>query len=167
MATYLFTATQNAVTGLNYISLEDKSTGDLSNLTGRRVYFRLHDGSFLKPAGVTTDYVEWPLPSLTIQLDILKEDTITEIEVVFQETTNVSVKKIFAFTGLSEKFLYELSVLQAGNIEHMPEYFVNKTTLRTLLDMVNESINIGADIFAANNLLDGAKYMIDKKDLFF
>ena len=60
----------------NNIVLTDTSSGGSDpNLTGRKIYLIKSDGTFLTPAGSSTDYILWPIADASITLsDILDGD---------------------------------------------------------------------------------------------
>lgn len=75
-----FTATQLYATP-TILRIVDTSTGSDSNITGRKVYLRQANGSYLVPSGITTDYIDFPLGSDYIDIDVLDVDYALEIKV--------------------------------------------------------------------------------------
>lgn len=82
-STYSYTAIQNAVTGLNYILFADTSVLEGETLTERRIFLLLDDGSYLVPAGITTDYIVWAANLNTLLVDVLDKDYSIQISVEF------------------------------------------------------------------------------------
>ena len=73
----------------------------------------------------------------------------------------VTVNNLQNFTGYAESFLYNLSQSQAANRDLMPPYFENKSLLRTLVDMADECVTTGDDIFGAQEALNAAGELIN------
>ena len=103
-----FTASQTSGTP-SVITLTDTSTGSDVTIASRRVYLLQSNGTFLVPAGNTTDYIEWDLVDTSISIDVLSQDTALSITVQWMSgiQTVVTSKTIsFAFTAYNETFYY-------------------------------------------------------------
>ena len=79
----------------------------------------------------------------------------------------VTVSNLQNFTGYAESFLYNLSQGQAARRDLMPSYFENKSTLRSLVDMANECVDTGADIYNAQECLNAAGKLINSPNSSF
>jgi hypothetical protein len=75
-----FTASQNSGTP-NIITLTDTSTGSDGTIAKRRVYLLQSDGTYLVPAGTTTDYIDWIIIDSNISLNDLTQATALSITV--------------------------------------------------------------------------------------
>ena len=75
-----FTASQYSGTP-SVITLTDTSTGSDGTIAKRRVYLLQANGTFLVPAGTTTEYIEWDLVDVSIALDVLSQDSALSITV--------------------------------------------------------------------------------------
>jgi hypothetical protein len=69
-----FSASQNYGTP-SVITLTDTSTGSDGTIAKRRVYMLQANGTYLVPAGTTTNYVDWSLADTSISLDVLAQDS--------------------------------------------------------------------------------------------
>jgi hypothetical protein len=66
----------------NILRVTDTSTGSDANITGRRVFLRKDDGTYLVPSGTTTDYIDFPLSlGSYIDIDVLDKDYAFEYKV--------------------------------------------------------------------------------------
>ena len=75
-----FTASQTSGQP-SVIVLTDTSVGTDVTIASRRVYLLQSNGTFLVPAGTTTDYVVWDLVDTSISLDVLSQDSALSITV--------------------------------------------------------------------------------------
>lgn len=127
-------------------SLTDDSTGSDPNLTGRRIYLYLSDGSTLTPVGSSTPYINWPLVSgigdVITLTGILMKDYSINVTVVWISSSPLSPPSTYTlailntFTGNIRLFSYGLTQLQAGNplLINDNGYFPNKSKLRVLIE---------------------------------
>jgi hypothetical protein len=157
---------------LETMRLTDTSTGSDGNIAARRVYVQLADGTYLKPAGTTTDYFLWPIASETYDVDILTQDYSPTIVVLYVDaggSTLYTASTTASFTGYSEQFYYTLTQGQATDPAQLMDttYYLNKMKLRVFIDSANQAISFAGDTAAAQNSLNRAQYMIDNEDKFF
>lgn len=157
---------------LSLMRLTNTSTGSDGNIVARRVYVQLADGTYLKPAGTSTDYFLWPLASDTYDVDILSADYAPSIVVLYVDAGGsrlYTASETASFTGYSEQFYYTLTQGQAANPEELMDttYYQNKMKLRVLIDSANQAISFAGDTSASQNCLNRATYMIENESLFF
>jgi hypothetical protein len=150
----------------------DTSTG-LSGVTGRLIYLRKYDGTYLVPNGTLTDYVFWPAAQSSIDIDVLDKDYSLEITVNWYSGSSIAytVQSLAAglFTGYSELFLRKLTQALAANktLITRQNYWENKVKLRTLVDDAEQAISLINDQTIATFCLDEAKKLTDNLPVFF
>ena len=166
-----FTASQFSGTP-SVITLTDTSTGSDVAITSRRVYLLQANGTFLVPAGTTTDYVVWDLVDTSIDLDVLSQDSALSITVQWMSGLNtvVTSKTIsFAFTAYNETFYYGLTESQVANsnLSASTNWYQSKLVLRVEIDSADQSITFASDIYSAQAALNRATYISTNQALFF
>ena len=166
-----FTASQYSGTP-SVITLTDTSTGSDVTIASRRVYLLQANGTFLVPAGTTTDYIVWDLVDTSIDLDVLSQDSALSITVQWMSgiQTVVSSKTIsFAFTAYNETFYYGLTESQVANsnLSASTNWYQTKLVLRVELDSADQSITFASDIYSAQAALNRATYISTNQAYFF
>ena len=166
-----FTASQNSGTP-NLIFLTDTSTGSDVTITKRRIYLLQSNGTYLVPAGTTTNYIEWALVDVTTSLNVLIQDTALSITVEWLTASNVVVanKTIsFAFTAYNETFYYGLTESQVANanLTASTNWYQTKMILRVELDSAYQAISFASDIFSAQAALNRATFISTNQSYFF
>lgn len=166
-----FTASQFSGTP-SVITLSDTSTGSDVTIASRRVYLLQANGTFLVPAGTTTDYVVWDLVDTSIDLDVLSQDSALSITVQWMSGLNtvVTSKTIsFAFTAYNETFYYGLTESQVANsnLSASTNWYQSKLVLRVEIDSADQSITFASDIYSAQAALNRATYISTNQALFF
>lgn len=161
-----FSGTPNAFTIL------DTSTGSDVTIASRRVYLLQANGTFLVPAGTTTDYIEWDLVDTSIVLDVLSQDTALSITVQWMSGLNtvVTSKTIsFAFTAYNETFFYGLnqSLVANSNLSASTNWFQYMAELQLQIDSALQAIAFASDIYNAQAALNRATYISTNQALFF
>lgn len=166
-----FSAGQNPLTPSS-ITLVDTSTGTDVNVVRRIVYVTNNDGDFLVPSGIVTDYFVWPYADSSISVSILDQDTACNIEVQWQDVSDVALYTVveqFCFSQYTKQELYYLVQLQGltPNIPSDANYNSDVAILwATLLGAIN-AVEQYDDIAASQNCLDRCFNMIQKQELFF
>jgi len=166
-----FTASQNSGTP-NLIFLTDTSTGTDVTIAKRRVYLLQSNGTYLVPAGTTTDYIDWALVDTTISLNVLIQDTALSITVQWLTAGNVVVANkttSFAFTAYNETFYYGLTESQVANanLTASTNWYQTKMILRVELDSAYQAISFASDIFSAQAALNRATFISTNQSYFF
>lgn len=167
-----FTSSQDAG-NITVATFEDTSTG-LVGVTGRLIYLRKYDGTYLVPDGTTTDYVYWPYQSGTgdtIDIDVLDKDYCLDVTVVFYSGSSIAytTTSLVLFTAYSELFLRQLTQAVAANktLITRKNYWSNKIKLRTLVDDASQAVSLINDQTIATFCLDEAKKLTDNIESFF
>lgn len=161
-----------SINSINILTLADTSTGSDTNITARQIYLQTGNGTYLVPAGVTTNFIPWLLANTSINLNVLSQDYAVNILVQWLDVSgNVlySSQNVYLFTAYSEQFMYGLTQLLAlsPSIPQDNQYYADKMQLRVLIDSAVNSIAIASDISSAQSCLNQAAYMIQNKNLFF
>lgn len=166
-----FTASQYSGTP-SVITLTDTSTGSDVTIASRRVYLLQANGTFLVPAGNTTDYIVWDLVDTSISLDVLSQDSALSITVQWMSgiQTVVTSKTIsFAFTAYNETFYYGLTESQVANsnLSASTNWYQTKLILRVEIDSADQAITFASDIYSAQAALNRATYISTNQAYFF
>jgi len=166
-----FTASQYSGTP-SVITLTDTSTGSDVTIASRRVYLLQANGTFLVPAGTTTDYIVWDLVDTSIDLDVLSQDSALSITVQWMSgiQTVVTSKTIsFAFTAYNETFYYGLTESQVANsnLSASVNWYQTKLVLRVEIDSADQAITFASDIYSAQAALNRATYISTNQAYFF
>jgi hypothetical protein len=166
-----FTASQYSGTP-SVITLTDTSTGSDVTIAKRRVYLLQANGTFLVPAGNTTDYIEWDLVDTSISIDVLSQDSALSITVQWMNAGNtvVTSKTIsFAFTAYNETFYYGLTESQVANsnLTASTNWYQTKLILRVEIDSADQAITFASDIYSAQAALNRATFISTNQSYFF
>ena len=166
-----FTASQYSGTP-SVITLTDTSTGSDVTIASRRVYLLQANGTFLVPAGNTTDYILWDLVDTSISIDVLSQDTALSITVQWMSGINtvVTSKTIsFAFTAYNETFYYGLTESQVANsnLTASTNWYQTKLILRVEIDSADQAITFASDIYSAQAALNRATFISTNQAYFF
>lgn len=157
---------------LTVATFTDTSTG-LIGVTGRLLYLRKYNGTYLVPEGTTTDYIFWGIGSNTIDVDVLDKDYSLEITVLWYSGSTVAYQLTTLipglFTGYGQIFLRKLTQALAANrtLITNKNYWYNKIKLRTLLDDAVQAIELINDQTIATFCLDEAKKLTDNPAIFY
>jgi hypothetical protein len=136
------------------------------------------NGTYLVPAGTTTNYSEWNITNtttrapLTINLDVLTQDTALSITVQWMDAANavVTSKTIsFAFTAYNETFYYGLTESQVANsnLTASTNWYQTKLVLRVEIDSAIQAITFASDIYSAQAALNRATFISTNQSFFF
>lgn len=164
-----FSASQDAG-NITVATFTDTSTG-LVGVTGRLIYLRKYDGTYLVPEGTEEDYIFWPAGDASIDIDVLDKDYCLDVTVVWYtgSTAGYTVTDLVLFTAYSELFLRNLTMAVAGNrgIITRTNYWKNKIKLRCLIDDAEQGVALINDQTIATQCLDEAKLLTDNIQVFF
>lgn len=170
----LFSFTQAVGTPQNLDGV-DLSTGTDVLITSRRIYLEQADGTFLVPAGVTTDYIPWPLPGTTITIsDILTQDTALSITVEWLNSSNVAIydkTTPYGFDAYGQSFFYGLSdgetPIVRPPVALSTNYFQNKMQFMCYLVSAAQAITRYGDVYKAQIAYDLDQFMISNQNDYF
>lgn len=167
---YTFTTSQN-YGNLDAAVLTDTSTS-LTGITVRLVYFRLADGTYLKPTGTTTNYVVWAIGSNTLTVnDLLDKDYCISISVVWYTGSSITTTTtvLTLFSGYTDLFLRQLTQYQAADSKLLSNnnFWANKQKLRTLIDDAAQAVTYLNDQTVAQFCVDACKDITDNPTTFF
>lgn len=160
-----------SVTNPSTISWSDTSTGSDVAVTKKRIFLQRADGTYLVPAGTTTNYIETTASAL--DLDVLEEDGALSITTQWLNVSSAVLYEtdpsIYCFSLYARQELFNLSKAQAANPKLMGdgEYWLNKVKFFGLVASAENAASVGADIYASQLLLDKAADLIDNEILFF
>ena len=164
-----FSASQDAG-NITVATFTDTSTG-LVNPTGRLIYLRKFDWTYLVPNGTITDYIVWPIGDTTINIDVLDKDYCLDVTVQWLSgsTSAYDVTNLVLFTAYSELFLRNLTMALAANRTLLTNknYWENKEKLRCLVDDAEQAVALINDQTIATQCLDEAKKLTDNIQRFF
>ena len=160
--------TINAIAQINpaAIALVDTSTGADVNIATRQILLYQVDNSLLTAA------VNWPYAQTSLTITPLTQDVALNIVINWLDGSGnilYTSAQIYAFTGFSELFLYQLTQNQTSqpNIVVDQNYYNNKVKLRSELDSAKSAISTGFDIYSAQSCLQRAIYMVNNSNFFF
>jgi Ca2+-binding RTX toxin-like protein len=163
-----FTSSQDAGNP-RLATFTDTSTG--VSITGRLLYLRKYDGTYLVPEGTDTDYILWDASEDTISVDVLDKDYCLDVTMVmvYGSTIADTATGLVLFTAYSELFLRQLTQALASNRTLLTNanYWENKIKLRTLLDDAAQAVALINDQTIATFCLDEAKKLTDNIQAFY
>lgn len=164
--------TNQTLGATNIVNAYDNSTGSDVAITQRRLYFQQADGTFLVPSGTTTNYVEWPILSNPLAINLLTQDAALLVICNWCDvngTVLYTESQLYCYTNNGESFLYQLTQGQASNpaLLNDTNYLQNKYLVRVYIDSANNAVLFGLDISAAANCISAYTAMIaNQNDLF-
>jgi hypothetical protein len=152
----------------------DTSTAEVG-VTGRLLYMRKYNGSYLVPNGYTTSYVFWPVSSGsgdTIDVaNLLDKDYALDITMVMYGGSSIVATKtiLTLFTGYGDLFLRQLTKALAANKTTITNknFWLNKNKLRVLLDDAAQAVALLNDQTIAQFCLDAEVPLINNLSSFF
>jgi len=149
------------------VTLTDTSVGSDPNIVSRVVFLYEVDQTLLTGASIS-----WPYSQSSTSLSVLTQDVALNIVVQWLDSIGSVLyqsSKIYAFTGYSEQFYYGLTQNQTSspNIVNDTRYYGNKSKLRDEIDSAIQAIDVGSDIYSAQNCLIRAIYLITNQALYF
>ena len=159
----------NAIVPVNpaQINLVDTSSGSDGAIASRQVLVYSISNSLIFPAQ------PWSTAQSSISLSLLSQDTAANVIVNWLAADGVTVlytsSQIFVFKNFSEQFYYSLIQDMAANPNIIIDtnFWENLFTLRLQLDNSSLAISTGADIYASQNCINQAIYMVQNHQLFW
>lgn len=170
----LFTISQG--TDATTFSIQDTSTGSDPNITDRRIFLNLYDGTTLTPPNNGTPYIDWPLSdgsSITLT-GILPRDYAINIVVQWISSNPLAPPSTYTFTLLNDfvantkLFAYGLSEMQSGNplLINDNGYFQNKSKLLVLIQDSLDAVAYNDQTTAQLCLNDAYDFIQNQKTFF-
>lgn len=154
------------------IKLTDNSIGSDVAITQRRIYLQISDNSYLVPSGTTTNYIVWPYADSTIDVNVLNEDMAVDITVEWLDVSNTVLytkTQLYLFPMYNKVFFAGLQGRQAStpNITQDINYYTNRSIMWGHIVSAMNAVEIGDDIYGAQNSIDKATYMMNNQAEFF
>lgn len=148
------------------IILQDTSTGSDGAIASRSILLYQVSNSLLVPA------ISWALATNPITINPLTQDIALNIVINWLDGSGnilYTTNQIYAFVGNTNLFLYRLTEAQGSNpnISQDTNYYSNKMQLFTEVLSAQNAISTGSDVFAAQQCIQRATYMINNQNLFF
>lgn len=171
-----FTGIFSSAQSISDVILTDESTGSDPTITTRHAFFQRSDGSYITPAGSTTDYVDWPIDDvLTLTVDLLTRDYALNITVVWVTPTpdpagvyTLTLPEFFQYYGRT--FLYGLTQEQQvarPKIISWNDYLANKFLLWCYYLEAYNAIYIAGDIVNSQGCLNSAYNMMANQNQYW
>lgn len=146
--------------------ITDTSTGTDVNLTARKIYLYLADGTTLVPSGSANAWIDWPIANGPITISLLTKDYSLNIEIVWVSSSQLPSPSTYlqfqlkTFTANLELFDYGLTQMMADNnlLVTDGKFFLNKELLRLFIDdatnatTYNDQYNAQLNLDAGYNL---------------
>lgn len=164
-----FSASQN-ITTPSIVTLTDSSTGTDASITGRIVYIKTYDGTYLTPTGNSGNGINWTLPSgNTINIDCMDKDYALNITVQWVGGSTVLYTKtiLYEFNAYARTYRAKLFKSIATNPRQLDNanFFNVYSNITTYIDGANEAVELMSDITLAQLANNKAKIYIDNPSL--
>jgi hypothetical protein len=156
-------------------TLTDVSAGSDTNLTDRKIYLNLSDGTTLVPPNSANSFIDWPIGNGPITLTgILKQDYSINVQVVWVSSSPLSSPSTYVqfqlktFTANLELFDYTLTQQMAGNklLASDNNFLPNKELLRLYIDNANGATTFNDQYNAQLNLNAGTNMQVNQNTFF-
>lgn len=147
------------------ITLTDDSTGTDLGLTGRKIYIRLADGTYL------ANGTDWAIGDAQIILDILTQSTAPEITVQWLTGAAVTYTYTNTFDFNLYDYVFALGLLsdQTGEPGVIQDTNYYNNFMKFIVNLVNSenAILYGGDIYSAQGALNVNQNMILNESKYF
>jgi hypothetical protein len=168
-----FQAVQSAPYSNNQITFTDTSVGSDPNITDRQIRPYDSAGNVVLPAGNTLGYIDWPVGTNPLTVDLLPKDLGLVITVNWVSSAPIggstySATILYAFTGYSDAFMYQLVENVSANPNLRNDANWNYWSNRGIVDL--DSVQRALANNSITNIqenLDDMKYIIDNAPKFF
>lgn len=166
-----FTVSQSAASP-SVVVFTDTSIGSDPLITKRRIFITDNNGDYIVPSGTTTDYIDWPLATNPLSVDLLLQDTACEIEVLWLNSVNATLYSSsdkFCLSQFNQQFFYYLiqQLALTPSILQDTSYKSNLSQFWTYVIGAQNAVQIGGDIASSQQLLDMATLMQQNQQMYF
>lgn len=136
-----------AIEGLsnpNLVTFTDTSTGSDGTIVARYVFVQLWDGSYLVPAGSTTNYIIWDYANSTIIVDLLTKSQAVTVTVNWY--ADVTANPVYTSSQDIEWGLYDyLNLFELLQTQTSNPQIINSS------DFYDNCLNMIVNLFQAEN----------------
>lgn len=165
-----FSSSEN-LSANQYVTFTDTSTGSDGTIVTRRVYVLLADGTYLVPAGTTTDYFLWDYSVSFITVDLLSKSTSASVRVEWWDNS----AKVYEKTILTEWDLYDyiflFGLLQTQtsqpSIMNDANYYGNVMQMIVNLFQSESAVELMDDLYSSQSSLDRNQQLINHQNDYF
>lgn len=165
-----FSSSEN-LSANNYVTFVDTSTGSDGTIVTRRVYILQADGTYLVPAGTTTNYFLWDYTNASITVDLLSKSTTANVTVEWWSSS----AKVYTKTILTEwdlydyVFLFGLLQTQTSNplIINDANYYNNTMAMIVNLFQSENAVELMDDLYSSQSALDRNQQLINNQNGYF
>ncbi|HXU25765.1 MAG TPA: hypothetical protein VN698_00930 [Bacteroidia bacterium] len=167
-----FTSTEDLYSN-NLVTFNDTSTGSDGTITVRHISILLADGSYLVPAGTSTNYIIWDYANSSILLNLLTKSTSATVKVEwFADPTQAAVYTLtqYMIWDLYDYvFLFGLLGSQTSKPIVVDDigYWPNSWYMCTNLFQAEQAIVKMNDTYSSQGALDRNQDLIDNQSKFF
>ena len=156
----------------NIVTIEDNSSGSDAGISQRRIYVQTSTGSYLVPAGTTTDFTQWAYANASISLNILTEDTAVYIVTQWLDVGNnvlYTYNNYYCLAEYNKQFAVLLGQLQAVSpgILQDANYATNMAVFWMYIVYAENMVLIASDISNSQNLLNKGTQMRLNESMYF
>lgn len=165
LTTPSFTTAQD-LSNPNLITFTDSSTGVDATITTRYIFVQLADGTYLVPAGTTTNYIVWDYANANKVVDLLsKSQAVTVTVNWYANVNNAPVYTIVQNTewGLFDYlYLFEMLQTQTSNpsIINSSDFYDNTLKMIVNLFQAENSITKMSDVYSSQAAFDRNLYLM-------
>lgn len=168
----LFTVSQGAATPAD-VSFQDVSTGTDAAITQLRIYITDSEGNEIVPPGTSTSYIAWALATnpRTVS-DLLSNDLGVYIVVQWLNVSNTVLYEAsnnYCLDQFNRQFFYYLIqqlALKPATLQDT-NYASNLELYWVYIIGAENSVEIGDDIAACQNLLNMATNLMNNQTMYF
>lgn len=169
--TISYAVSQNLLSATT-MTVTDTSSGTDVSVTQRRILLQKLDGTYLVPAGTSTNYIQWSIANPSITMAVLLRDYALNITVQWLDVAgNVlyTSTSLYGFTLNLEQFFYQLTQYESSNPSVMNDrgYYDNKIKLRCAIDEAVNAVLVGNDIQSAQAAIERGYSLIMAQAKYF
>lgn len=163
-----------AQTGSNagYVILTDDSSGSDVLIVGRKITFTDSQGNTVVPTGTSTTYVDWPLATNPISVNLLNQDMALSIRVDWLNSLGASIYDLteeyplLRFNKNNFVYLFQQQALKPGIVQDA-NYYSNLAQYYTNIVGATAMVEDADDIAGSQNCINRATEMLNNQSLYF